>query len=404
MTPTLLELLAVAREDDQASLSPGPAKASVTSDTGTPTYLEDLPGSSNAWSENEKSESESPNGENELAESLLTLSVSSISEAEPPKSLLATEKESTSPEEELDSLEKEGPKLSEYIVISPSLDSMEKETSKSDEKSLISDSEKLKPRSSDSSENVELSKSKGKKRVTLSDEDVAFSENLSLTKISTLRPCPSVAMKLDILDSIDISPDGSAMMEEAWERVKKSYVYFKGQPVGTLAAMDPSAEDLNYNQVFVRDFVPSGLACLMKNEPDIVKHFLLKTLHLQGWEKRIDNFTLGEGVMPASFKVLFDPHRQKEILVADFGGSAIGRVAPVDSGFWWIILLRSYTKCTRDHTLADRPEVQRGMKLILNLCLSDGFDTFPTLLCADGCSMIDRRMTLIGKVPGVRKP
>jgi len=37
-------------------------------------------------------------------------------------------------------------------------------------------------------------------------------------------------------------------------------------------------------------------------------------------------------------------------------------------------------------------EAQRGMKLILNLCLSDGFDTFPTLLCADGCSMIDRRM------------
>lgn len=249
MTPTLLELFAVAREDDQSSLSPGPAKASVASDTGTPTYLEDLPGSSNAWSENEKSESESPNGENELAESLLKLSVSSISEAEPSKSLSATEKESASPEEELDSLEKEGPKLSEYIVISPSSDSMEKETSKSDEKSLISDSEKLKPRSSDSSENVELSKSKGKKRVTLSDEDVAFSENLSLTKISTLRPCPSVAMKLDILDSIDISPDGSAMMEEAWERVKKSYVYFKGQPVGTLAAMDPSAEDLNYNQV-----------------------------------------------------------------------------------------------------------------------------------------------------------
>jgi hypothetical protein len=253
MTPTLLELLAVAREDE-ASMSPGPAKVSVTSDTGTPTYLEDWPESLKAWSENEKSESESPNGENELADSLLILSVSSISEAEPSNSLSAAEKESTSPEEELDySLEKEGPELidisSEYIVISPSSDSMEEETSKSDEKSLISDSEKLKPRSLDSSENVELSKSKGKKRVTLSDEDVVFSENLNLTKISTLRPCPSVAMKLDILDSIDISPDGSAMMEEAWERVKKSYVYFKGQPVGTLAAMDPSAEDLNYNQV-----------------------------------------------------------------------------------------------------------------------------------------------------------
>ncbi|KAL7203158.1 hypothetical protein ACSBR2_016464 [Camellia fascicularis] len=220
-----------------------------------------------------------------------------------------------------------------------------------------------------------------------------------------LKPSPSVTH----LDQI-VSPGSSrmngqqgssengSMMDEAWERLKKSFVYFKGMPVGTLAALDPSAEALNYNQVFVRDFFPSGLACLMKSppEPEIVKNFLLKTLHLQGWEKRIDNFTLGEGVMPASFKVLFDSHRIKDTLIADFGGSAIGRVAPVDSGFWWIILLRSYTKCTRDHTLSELPQVQRGMKLILNLCLSDGFDTFPTLLCADGCSMIDRRMGIYG--------
>jgi hypothetical protein len=32
------------------------------------------------------------------------------------------------------------------------------------------------------------------------------------------------------------------------------------------------------------------------------------------------------------------------------------------------------------------------MRLILNLCFSEGFDTFPSLLCTDGCSMIDRRM------------
>jgi len=70
-----------------------------------------------------------------------------------------------------------------------------------------------------------------------------------LTKIATLRPYPSVSTNLDFLDLIDNSPNGCAMMEEAWERLKKSYVYFKGQPVGTLAAMDPSAEDLNYNQV-----------------------------------------------------------------------------------------------------------------------------------------------------------
>lgn len=130
----------------------------------------------------------------------------------------------------------------------------------------------------------------------------------------------------------------------------------------------------------------------MNGEPEIVKNFLLKTLQLQGWEKRIDRFKLGEGAMPASFKVLHDPIRKSDTIVADFGESAIGRVAPVDSGFWWIILLRAYTKSTGDLTLAETEDCQKGMRLILTLCLSEGFDTFPTLLCADGCSMIDRRM------------
>jgi hypothetical protein len=93
-----------------------------------------------------------------------------------------------------------------------------------------------------------------------------------------------------------------------------------------------------------------------------------------------------------SFQVLHDPVRKTDTMIADFGESAIGRVAPVDSGFWWIILLRAYTKSTGDHGLADMPDCQRGMRLILTLCLSDGFDTFPTLLCADGCCMTDRRM------------
>ncbi len=91
-------------------------------------------------------------------------------------------------------------------------------------------------------------------------------------------------------------------------------------------------------------------------------------------------------------QVLHDPVRKTDTMIADFGESAIGRVAPVDSGFWWIILLRAYVKSTGDHSLADKPDCQRGMRLILTLCLSDGFDTFPTLLCADGCCMIDRRM------------
>lgn len=47
----------------------------------------------------------------------------------------------------------------------------------------------------------------------------------------------------------ELSPVGTAMVEEAWERLKKSFVYYRGKPVGTLAAMDPMAEALNYNQV-----------------------------------------------------------------------------------------------------------------------------------------------------------
>lgn len=56
-------------------------------------------------------------------------------------------------------------------------------------------------------------------------------------------------------------------------------------------------------QVFMRDFFSSGLAFLMNGEPDLVKNFLLMAVQLQGTEKRVDCFTLGEGVMPASFKV-----------------------------------------------------------------------------------------------------
>lgn len=186
------------------------------------------------------------------------------------------------------------------------------------------------------------------------------------------------------------------LVAEAWESLRRSIVYFRGQPVGTIAALDHSTEELNYDQVFVRDFVPSALAFLMNGESEIAKNFILKTLRIQSWEKRVDEFKLAEGVMPASFKVLHDPVRNHETMVADFGESAIGRVAPVDSGFWWIILLRAYTKSTGDMSLAELPECQKGIQLILTLCLSAGFDTFPTLLCADGCCMVDRRMGVYG--------
>lgn len=39
------------------------------------------------------------------------------------------------------------------------------------------------------------------------------------------------------------------MIAEAWEALRRSLVYFRGQPVGTIAALDNSEEKLNYDQV-----------------------------------------------------------------------------------------------------------------------------------------------------------
>nr|DAD38350.1 TPA_asm: hypothetical protein HUJ06_008991 [Nelumbo nucifera] len=113
------------------------------------------------------------------------------------------------------------------------------------------------------------------------------------------------------------------------------------------------------------------------------------------------NCSPGQGLMPASFKVRTVPldgstGTFEEVLDPDFGESAIGRVAPVDSGLWWIILLRAYGKITGDYALQERVDVQTGIKLILNLCLTDGFDMFPSLLVTDGSCMIDRRMGIHG--------
>ncbi|KAH9627067.1 hypothetical protein KSS87_023755 [Heliosperma pusillum] len=194
----------------------------------------------------------------------------------------------------------------------------------------------------------------------------------------------------------------SEMETEAWRLLRNAVVTYCNSPVGTLAANDPNDKlPLNYDQVFIRDFVPSALAFLMKGEGEIVKNFLLHTLQLQSWEKTVDCYSPGQGLMPASFKVRTVPldgnnGTFEEVLDPDFGESAIGRVAPVDSGLWWIILLRAYGKLTGDCTLQERVDVQTGIRLILNLCLSDGFDMFPTLLVTDGSCMIDRRMGIHG--------
>ncbi|KAM0045259.1 putative six-hairpin glycosidase superfamily, glycosyl hydrolase family 100 [Helianthus debilis subsp. tardiflorus] len=225
----------------------------------------------------------------------------------------------------------------------------------------------------------------------------------------------AISEKNDLLLKGDIATNGNgtfssslniggvnSIEEEAWELLRASMVYYCGNPVGTIAANDPSDSSiLNYDQVFIRDFIPSGIAFLLKGEYDIVRNFILHTLQLQSWEKTMDCHSPGQGLMPASFKVRTvpldgDDSATEDILDPDFGEAAIGRVAPVDSGLWWIILLRAYGKCTGDLSVQERVDVQTGIKMILKLCLADGFDMFPTLLVTDGSCMIDRRMGIHG--------
>jgi glycogen debranching enzyme len=190
----------------------------------------------------------------------------------------------------------------------------------------------------------------------------------------------------------------SELLNEAWERLERSILTYGEQPIGTVAAaVDTSIKQYNYGHCFIRDFVPSGLAFLTQAKGNIVANFLRQTLKLQINEDNIDEIRAhmdgarpGIGLMPASFEVVEE--NKEQVVRADFGERAIGRVTPVDSCLWWIILLRVYWKATGDIKLAHEPNFQQGMRLILDLCLVKRFDMYPTLLVPEGAFMIDRRM------------
>src|SRR4028119_2432285 len=194
-----------------------------------------------------------------------------------------------------------------------------------------------------------------------------------------------------------------ALLNEAWEKLEASILRYGEEPVGTVAAVpDPSVKIYNYGHCFIRDFVPSALAFLTKGRGKIVANFLRQTLKLQINDDNIDVVRLqldgarpGIGLMPASCEVVEESG--EPVIRADYGERAIGRVTPVDSGFWWLILLRAYQKATGDTDLAHEPDFQAGIKLILDLCLVKRFDMYPTLLVPDGAFMIDRRMGVFGR-------
>jgi Alkaline and neutral invertase len=184
------------------------------------------------------------------------------------------------------------------------------------------------------------------------------------------------------------------LLEEAWQLLENSIVEYKGKPIGTLAAADNSIMSLNYNQIFLRDFAVSAFAFLLNGRHEIVKNFLEVTIKLQSRISQMDCFLPAKGTMPASFKVRHTSTGEE--LIPDYGEKAIARVAPIDSVFWWLYILRAYVKKTNDWDYAHSDDCQQSIKLILELTLTNRFDMFPTMLVPDGSFMIDRRMGVYG--------
>jgi glycogen debranching enzyme len=182
--------------------------------------------------------------------------------------------------------------------------------------------------------------------------------------------------------------------QQANRLLEESIIYYNKQPVGAVAATDSERDALNYDQCFIRDFVPAALVFLVQGKTDIVYNFLIETVGLQKQKRRVDCYEPATGLMPASFKV--ESIEDRQYLHADFGDKAIGRVTPIDSCLWWIILLRAYVKATGDTSIAKSNSFQEALNFILEICLGPQFEMTPTLLVPDGACMIDRPMGLSG--------
>ena len=185
-------------------------------------------------------------------------------------------------------------------------------------------------------------------------------------------------------------------LQAAYEVLERAVMRYQGRPVGTLAVWNPGgATAENYDECFVRDFAVSALVFLADGRLDIVRHFLETLLTLREPDGHAESHQIQPGIMPASFRTVSGEEGEQRLL-ADYGDRAIGRVAPVDSMMWWMILTHAYTQASGDRELVEGSEFQCAMRQILSLCLSGSFEVFPTLLVPDASCMIDRRMGIHG--------
>ena len=184
------------------------------------------------------------------------------------------------------------------------------------------------------------------------------------------------------------------VVQRAWALLKKATVQYQGADVGTLAALETNTDTVNYDQIFTRNFFVSGLALLLNGKYETVRTFIRVTSDLQQSDASTNCFQAHRGLMPASFKVV-EKDRKKE-LVADFGEHAIGRVTPVDSSLWWLLLMYVYINASGDKAIATEDKTCRSIKRILDHYMIGHFELIPTLLVPDGAFMIDRRMGMYG--------
>lgn len=181
-------------------------------------------------------------------------------------------------------------------------------------------------------------------------------------------------------------------LASAYETLHNAILTHNGAPVGTAAALDEAVAAANYQECFVRDFIPGAFVFLMDGKADIVRNFLELVVELCGQQNVMAGHKRAHGLMPASFCVRPGDGE----VTADFGDLAIGRVAPVDSAMWWMLLLRVYVLNTGDIALAHRPDFQEAMRTALELYLRESFETSPAMLVPDASFMIDRRMGVYG--------
>ncbi|MFW5846457.1 MAG: glycoside hydrolase 100 family protein [Planctomycetota bacterium] len=173
--------------------------------------------------------------------------------------------------------------------------------------------------------------------------------------------------------------------------VEEAIVHHAGVPVGTVAArQDDVLDELNYDQVFVRDCAVSCFWFLMQERYELVREHVLMLARLQRGAGDDDCFAAPSGAMPASIQVDADALRP------DYGQRAIARVAPVDSVFWYLLVLRAYVRSGHEPDFVRRELIRDSLQRALDLILAQQLTLYPALFVPEGSFMIDRRLGVYG--------